>query len=97
MGAAYMRFVVKRTPPPSKLGMVSPQVNDGLDAVITATMASASWRRILSPCHLTKMCGILTRTTHSGASTKVGERLIETLRTALDDIDERLAALSVLR
>lgn len=45
MGAAYMRFVVKRAPPPSKLGMVSPQVNDGLDAVITATMANNGYVR----------------------------------------------------
>src|SRR5580765_6467316 len=40
---------------------------------------------------------LLTRTTRSVASTEAGERLIETLRPALDDIDERLAALSALR
>jgi len=40
---------------------------------------------------------LLTRTTRSVASTEAGERLIETLRPALDDIDERLAALNALR
>ena len=40
---------------------------------------------------------LLTRTTRSVAPTDAGERLIETLRPALDDIDERLAALSALR
>jgi len=40
---------------------------------------------------------LLTRTTRSVAPTEAGERLIETLRPALDDIDERLAALSALR
>jgi len=39
---------------------------------------------------------LLTRTTRSVASTEAGERLIETLRPALNDIDERLAALSAL-
>src|SRR5690348_3974969 len=40
---------------------------------------------------------LLTRTTRSVAPTEAGDRLIETLRPALDDIDERLAALSALR
>jgi len=40
---------------------------------------------------------LLTRTTRSVAPTDAGERLIETLRPALDDIDERLAALTELR
>ena len=40
---------------------------------------------------------LLTRTTRSVAPTDAGERLIETLRPALDDIDKRLAALSALR
>lgn len=40
---------------------------------------------------------LLTRTTRSVAPTDAGERLVETLRPALDDIDERLAALSALR
>jgi len=40
---------------------------------------------------------LLTRTTRSVAPTEAGERLIETLRPALDDIDARLAALSALR
>ena len=37
---------------------------------------------------------ILTRTTRSVAPTEAGERLIETLRPALDDIDARLRVLS---
>jgi DNA-binding transcriptional LysR family regulator len=40
---------------------------------------------------------LLTRTTRSVAPTEAGERLIETLRPALDDIDTRLAALTELR
>lgn len=40
---------------------------------------------------------LLTRTTRSVAPTDAGERLIETLRPALDDIDERLAALTEFR
>lgn len=40
---------------------------------------------------------LLTRTTRSVAPTEAGERLIETLRPALDDIGARLAALSALR
>jgi DNA-binding transcriptional LysR family regulator len=40
---------------------------------------------------------LLTRTTRSVAPAEAGERLIEILRPALDDIDERLAALSALR
>ncbi len=40
---------------------------------------------------------LLTRTTRSVAATEAGERLIETLRPALDDIDQRLAALTALR
>jgi len=40
---------------------------------------------------------LLTRTTRSVAPTEAGERLIETLRPALDDIDAKLAALDELR
>lgn len=40
---------------------------------------------------------LLTRTTRSVAPTEAGERLIATLRPALDDIDEKLAALTELR
>jgi DNA-binding transcriptional LysR family regulator len=40
---------------------------------------------------------LLTRTTRSVALTEAGERLIETLRPALDEIDAKLAALSQLR
>ena len=40
---------------------------------------------------------LLTRTTRSVAPTEAGERLIETLRPALGEIDDRLAALTELR
>src|SRR5579864_5216827 len=40
---------------------------------------------------------LLNRTTRSVVPTEAGERLIETLRPALEDIDHRLAALSALR
>jgi DNA-binding transcriptional LysR family regulator len=40
---------------------------------------------------------LLTRTTRSVAPTDAGERLIETLRPALDDIDGRITALKELR
>jgi DNA-binding transcriptional LysR family regulator len=40
---------------------------------------------------------LLTRTTRRVAPTEAGERLIETLRPAFDDIDTKLAALSELR
>ncbi len=40
---------------------------------------------------------LLTRTTRSVAPTEAGERLVETLRPALDDIDAKLAALTELR
>ena len=40
---------------------------------------------------------LLTRTTRSVAATEAGERLIETLRPALEEIDGRLAALTALR
>lgn len=40
---------------------------------------------------------LLTRTTRSVAPTEGGERLIETLRPAIDDIDAKLAALGQLR
>jgi len=40
---------------------------------------------------------LLTRTTRSVALTLAGERLIETLRPALEDIDQKLAALTELR
>jgi DNA-binding transcriptional LysR family regulator len=40
---------------------------------------------------------LLTRTTRSVAPTQAGERLVETLRPAFDEIDSKLAALSKLR
>jgi DNA-binding transcriptional LysR family regulator len=40
---------------------------------------------------------LLTRTTRNVAPTDVGERLLETLRPALDDIDTKLATLTELR
>lgn len=40
---------------------------------------------------------LLTRTTRSVAPTQAGERLLETLRPALDDIDDRISALTELR
>lgn len=40
---------------------------------------------------------LLTRTTRSVAPTEAGERLIETLRPALDEIDGKLASLTELR
>lgn len=40
---------------------------------------------------------LLTRTTRSVAPTEAGERLIATLRPALDDIDDKLASLTALR
>lgn len=40
---------------------------------------------------------LLTRTTRSVAPTEAGERLLETLRPALDEIDDKLAALTELR
>ncbi len=40
---------------------------------------------------------LLTRTTRSVAPTEAGERLLETLRPALDDIDDKLASLTELR
>jgi DNA-binding transcriptional LysR family regulator len=40
---------------------------------------------------------LLTRTTRSVAPTEAGERLIETVRPAFDDIDDKLASLTELR
>jgi DNA-binding transcriptional LysR family regulator len=40
---------------------------------------------------------LLTRTTRSVAATEAGERLMETLRPAFDDIDARLSVLTALR
>src|SRR5580658_7173535 len=40
---------------------------------------------------------LLTRTTRSVAPTEAGDRLMETLRPAIDDIEQRLDALSGLR
>ena len=40
---------------------------------------------------------LLTRTTRSVAATEAGDRLMETLRPAFDDIDARLSALTALR
>lgn len=40
---------------------------------------------------------LLTRTTRSVSPTQAGERLLETLRPALDDIDDRISALTELR
>src|ERR1700752_4652490 len=46
----------------------------------------------------TRLClRLLTRTTRSVAPTEAGERLMESLRPALDDIELRLASLSQLR
>lgn len=40
---------------------------------------------------------LLTRTTRSVAPTEAGERLIATLRPALEEIDDKLASLTELR
>ena len=40
---------------------------------------------------------LLTRSTRSVTPTEAGERLVETLRPALDEVDAKLAALSELR
>lgn len=40
---------------------------------------------------------LLTRTTRSVAPTEAGERLLETLGPALNDLDDRIAALSAMR
>lgn len=40
---------------------------------------------------------LLTRTTRSVAPTEAGERLVQTLRPAFDEIDQKLASLSALR
>ncbi|HEY5428330.1 MAG TPA: LysR family transcriptional regulator [Solirubrobacteraceae bacterium] len=40
---------------------------------------------------------LLTRTTRSVAPTEAGERLLETLKPAFEDIDSKLAALTKLR
>lgn len=60
---------------------------------ISQSALSHSMRRLEAKLGLR----LLTRTTRSVAPTEAGERLIETLRPALDDIDERLALLSELR
>lgn len=60
---------------------------------ISQSALSHSMRRLEAKLGLR----LLTRTTRSVAPTEAGERLIETLRPALDDIDERLALLSALR
>lgn len=60
---------------------------------ISQSALSHSMRRLEAKLGLR----LLTRTTRSVAPTEAGERLIETLRPALDDIDDKLAALSELR
>lgn len=60
---------------------------------ISQSALSHSMRRLEASLGLR----LLTRTTRSVAPTEAGERLIETLRPALDDIDQRLAALTELR
>jgi DNA-binding transcriptional LysR family regulator len=60
---------------------------------ISQSALSHSMRRLEAKLGLR----LLTRTTRSVSPTEAGERLIETLRPALDDIDARLAALTELR
>ncbi|MDF0542905.1 LysR family transcriptional regulator [Sphingobium sp. H39-3-25] len=60
---------------------------------ISQSALSHSMRRLEAKLGLR----LLTRTTRSVAPTEAGERLIETLRPALDDIDDKLAALTELR
>jgi DNA-binding transcriptional LysR family regulator len=60
---------------------------------ISQSALSHSMRRLEAKIGLR----LLTRTTRSVAPTQAGERLIETLRPALDDIDDRLASLTALR
>ncbi|WHU02508.1 MULTISPECIES: LysR family transcriptional regulator [unclassified Sphingomonas] len=60
---------------------------------ISQSALSHSMRRLEASLGLR----LLTRTTRSVAPTEAGERLIETLRPALDDIDDKLAALTELR
>lgn len=60
---------------------------------ISQSALSHSMRRLEAKLGLR----LLTRTTRSVAPTEAGERLIETLRPALDDIDQKLAALTELR
>lgn len=60
---------------------------------ISQSALSHSMRRLEASLGLR----LLTRTTRSVAPTEAGERLIETLRPALDDIDQKLAALTELR
>ena len=60
---------------------------------ISQSALSHSMRRLETSLGLR----LLTRTTRSVAPTEAGERLIETLGPALDDIDARLAALTEFR
>jgi DNA-binding transcriptional LysR family regulator len=60
---------------------------------ISQSALSHSMRRLEAKLGLR----LLTRTTRSVAPTEAGERLLETLRPALDDIDLKLAALTELR
>lgn len=60
---------------------------------ISQSALSHSMRRLEAKLGLR----LLTRTTRSVAPTQAGERLIEALRPALDQIDERLASLTDLR
>lgn len=60
---------------------------------ISQSALSHSMRRLEAKLGLR----LLTRTTRSVAPTEAGDRLIETLRPALDDIEERLASLTELR
>lgn len=60
---------------------------------ISQSALSHSMRRLEAKLGLR----LLTRTTRSVAPTEAGERLIETLRPALNDIDDKLASLTELR
>lgn len=60
---------------------------------ISQSALSHSMRRLEAKLGLR----LLTRTTRSVAPTEAGQRLIETLRPALDEIDDKLASLTELR
>lgn len=60
---------------------------------ISQSALSHSMRRLEAKLGLR----LLTRTTRSVAPTEAGERLIETLRPAFDEIDDKLASLTELR
>jgi DNA-binding transcriptional LysR family regulator len=60
---------------------------------LSQSALSHAMRRLEAKLGLT----LLTRTTRSVAPTQAGERLLETLRPALDDIDDQISALTELR